>query len=306
MRSFIKKSKKLQEVLLGINQRNVELIYPHNNIKNYKLADDKVLTKTVLEKHGLACAETYIVIEEISYIESAWESLTQYQKIAVKPANGRGGGGIMILKKDQNGKDWLSGGKAIAKAQVIKHLADIITGVYSLGSRDKVLVEYCIEPHPFFYEIFPSGVPDFRVILLKNTPVLSMLRVPTERSDGKANLHQGGLGIGIDMENGTLKMAYDGHRYYENHPDTNSQIKGRLIPYWEETMALAIQTSKVFPLDYLGIDIVIDKKLGPLIMEINVRPGLSIQLVNQEGMQKVLHEHPSLKGVLSSSMEVHF
>ena len=35
---------------------------------------------------------------------------------------------------------------------------------------------------------------------------------------------------------------------------------------------------------YLGVDIVIDATAGPLMLELNARPGLNIQIANQEGL----------------------
>jgi alpha-L-glutamate ligase-like protein len=274
---------------MGINERNATLIYPHNQRKHYKLADDKVLSKNILHKHNIPCAETYAVIEKIGGIQKGWEEVQKYQKIAIKPANGSGGGGIKILKKDRSG-NWISSSKIVANEDVFLHMANIIMGHYSLGSYDRVLIEECIEPHSFFHEIYPIGVPDFRVILLKEQPLMAMLRVPTNKSDGKANLHQGGLGIGIDMKTGRLMEAYDGEQYFENHPDNNHVILGKRIPHWQKIVDISIQTAKYFPLDYLGVDIVIDQKLGPLIMEVNVRPGLAIQLANKTGMKYVLNE----------------
>ena len=148
--------KPLPLVAMGINRRNAELIYPHNTRKYYQLADDKILAKTLLEKSGIACAKTFAIIDTIGEIEKAWTEVQQYHKIAIKPANGRGGGGIMILKKEQNKMDWSSNGNPISSHQIFKHFADIIMGVYSLGGQDRVLIEYCIEPHPFFHEIFPA------------------------------------------------------------------------------------------------------------------------------------------------------
>lgn len=297
---MIQQNKLLQRAAMGINRRNIELIYPHNKRKDYRLADDKILAKEIFEKNGIACAKTYATIARIGDIESGWARVQQYDRIAIKPANGRGGGGIKILHKSKKTNGWISSGIPITDHQVFKHFADIIMGVYSLGGQDRVLIEYCIKPHPFFHEIYPKGVPDFRIILLNNIPVMSMLRVPTNRSDGKANLHQGGLGIGVDMQTGTLKMGYDGHQYAEVHPDTGSQLNGRIIPYWRQTLELSILTSKVFPLQYLGVDIVIDQALGPLLMEINVRPGLGIQMVNRQGLQEVVRENPCFKNILSS------
>ena len=273
--------------VLGINERNVALIYPHNERKHYKLADDKVLTKTLLHRHAIACARTYCVIERIGDIQEKWAAVEHFQKIAIKPANGSGGGGIKILCKNKNNQ-WGSSGKIVDHEQIFLHMASIIMGRYSLGSDDRVLIEECIEPHPFFHEIYPEGVPDFRVILLKGVPIMSMLRVPTDRSDGKANIHQGGLGIGIDMDKGKLKYAYDGSNYYETHPDNGCQIYGKRIPYWEQIVALSLRVARHFPLQYLGVDVVIDRDQGPLIMEVNVRPGLGIQLANKSGMKKIL------------------
>ena len=287
MLGIFKRKNNIKTHVLGINERNARFVYRKNPKMYFSLADDKVLCKEVLHREKIACAETYAVIERIGDIPRIWQTVSHHAKLAIKPANGSGGGGIKILKKNENG-EWISGGKTIDNNQISTHLASIILGMYSLGSTDRVLIEQCIEPHPFFAEIYPVGVPDFRVILLEDKPLMSMLRVPTDRSDGKANLHQGGLGIGIDMKNGCLKSAYDGKNYHTHHPDNGNSILGKQIPYWDELLALSIQTSKAFPLNYLGIDIVLDKDFGPMIMEINARPGLGIQLANREGLNSVL------------------
>ncbi len=282
---------KIATEVLGINERNVDYVYAKNPRKYFPLADDKVLCKEVLHQHHIACAETYGVIKRIGDIPTIWQQVQHYKKLAIKPANGSGGGGILILKK-QDGH-WMASGKKISDEKIFTHLARIIMGMYAFGSTDSVLIEQCIEPHPFFAEIFPAGVPDFRIILLNNQPIMGMLRVPTEKSDGKANLHQGGLGIGVDMNNGLLTHAYDGQQYHESHPDNNNPILGKTIPYWSELVDLSIQTSLAFPLDYLGVDIVLDKTFGPMIMEINVRPGLGIQLANRIGLKAAIEQHIS-------------
>ena len=272
---------------LGINERNAKLIYPNNKRKHYKLADDKVLTKSILEKHQIPCAKTYAVIEKIGDIQKTWNRIQNHTKIAIKPANGSGGGGIKILKKDHNG-NWLSSSKITTDEEIFLHMANIIMGRFSLSSYDRVLIEECIEPHHFFQEIYPIGVPDFRIILLNERPLIGMLRAPTHKLDGKANLHQGGIGIGIDMKTGKLMEGYYENQYFLNHPDTNHLIFGKQIPYWNKIIEISKKSAQYFPLNYLGVDIVIDQKLGPLIMEINVRPGLGIQMANKMGMKKVL------------------
>lgn len=283
---FNKKSKSSSNVV-GLNERNIKLIYPNNPKKHYPLADDKVLTKEILHKNNIPCAKTYAIIEFNSEIKKKWEYCKRYSSVAIKPANGCGGGGIKILKKDEK-DNWLSGGEIITDCEIFQHIASIITGLFSLGAHDRVLIEECIEPHAFFYKIYPEGVPDFRIITLNKTPLMAMLRMPTDRSAGKANLHQNGVGIGIDMKEGRLLEVYDGKKHTNHHPDSNFLVNGIPIPYWKEILEISIVTAKAFPLNYLGIDIVIDKNKGPQIMEINVRPGLGIQLVNKMGLKQVI------------------
>ena len=280
------RERKMQHIL-GINERNHSLVYPKNKRKNYKWADDKILSKELLEKHGISCSKTMGIISKVGEIEKIWKTVKSEDKIAIKPARGSGGGGILILKKNDSG-EWLESGKAIQEEDIFLHMARIIMGQYSLGSFDRVFIEECIESHEWFQKIYPSGVPDLRIILMDGNLLMAMLRLPTNRSNGKANLHQGGLGVGIEMEGGLLFAAHDGKKYTDFHPDTHEQIKGLNIPFWKEIIELSLRCSRVFPLNYLGVDIVLDQQLGPLVMEVNVRPGLGIQLANKTGLKKIL------------------
>jgi len=273
--------------VIGLNRRNIEFIYPNNAQEHYVLADDKVKAKMILHENDIACARTYAVIERISQIKSTWADLQDQDALVIKPAKGCGGGGIKILKKNASGQ-WQGSGKVMSDAQIFQHITSIISGLFSMASNDACLIEECIVPHPFFAEIYDEGVPDFRIITLKGKPLMAMLRMPTSKSDGKANLHQKGVGIGVDMKNGTLTQVYDGKCYTNHHPDNETSVYGMRIPYWFTMLLLAKQTAKAFPLDYMGIDLVIDKVKGPQIMEVNVRPGLGIQLVNKCGLNAVL------------------
>lgn len=275
--------------VIGLNRRNIEFIYPHNQRRHYTLADDKVKAKTILHENDIACAKTYAVIERVSQIKSKWAGLQDRQALVIKPAKGCGGGGIKILKRDSSG-NWYSSGTIFTDAQVFQHVTSIISGLFSMASNDVCLIEECIVPHPFFAEIYDEGVPDFRIITLKGQPLMAMLRMPTSKSDGKANLHQNGVGIGVDMKNGTLTQVYDGKHYSQHHPDNENLVFGKRIPFWFTMIQLAKKTAQAFPLDYLGIDLVIDKIKGPQIMEVNVRPGLGIQLVNKCGLQSTLNQ----------------
>ena len=286
MKRLGKYFKRIDKEVMGINERNIGLIYPFNERKDYKLADDKLLAKEIFEANDIQCPQTYGVIRSLTDIEPVWERVKHRKQLVIKPAKGAGGKGIMILKRKD--KVWFSGSREITEEKVFHHIANVLFGIYSFGDSDKVLVEEFITPHDFFHKIYEAGVPDFRIILLQHRPLMAMLRMPTARSGGKANLHQGGLGIGVDLEKGILKTAYDGKQHLTHHPDSDCRIEGLEIPYWNTLLNMSIKVSKAFPLQYLGVDLVIDQEKGPMLMEVNVRPGLGIQLANREGLKRIL------------------
>lgn len=290
----MKNLNRIKDEFLGINERNVGFVFPSNKRQDYKLADDKILAKKRLEEFKIPCAKTYAIIDKVGGIPQAWTELQKYDKLAIKPSNGSGGEGILILKRAECGT-WFSGDQETSTDQIVLHLASIIMGFFSGGSSDRALVEECIIPHDCFHSIYPKGVADIRVILYQEKIALAMLRVPTDQSDGKANLHQGGIGIGVDIETGQMTHGFDGSTYHDQHPDSEAQIKGVKIPFWDEILALSLVTASRFPLKYLGVDIVIDKEKGPLIMEVNVRPGLGIQMVNKKGLKPILNKIDNLK-----------
>ncbi len=287
---WLDKLKYAQENVVGMNERNLSFVYPNNQRKHYPLADDKVLCKEVLHENNIACADTYMIIRSMGNLEAQLTELDKHHKMAVKPAKGSGGGGILILERTGYLEWKTPGGRKIDFDMLRTHLANILFGVYSFGTGDKAIIEYCIEPHPFFLKIYKNGVPDFRIIMYKNVPVLAMVRIPTDMSGGKGNLHLGAIGVGVDMETGLLTEGYYNDTYVSEHPDSNVRFVDEQIPNWKETLALSIQTSKAFPLEYLGIDIVYDEELGPMVMEINVRPGLQIQNVNKVGLNTVVNK----------------
>lgn len=269
--------------VLGMNERNARLVYPHNQPAFMHLANDKIETKTVLEARGLPHPETFAILDRLDAVQHQWSRLQVHEQMAIKPAKGSGGGGILVLGRNEAGQ-WRQGSRPIEHGEVLKSIGNILMGVYSKSEFDRAIVEYCIQPHPFFHAIFPGGVPDFRVILLHGEPLLAMLRMPTAASKGKANLHQGGIGIGIDLPNGVLREGYRDRTYWQTHPDSGFPFSGTSIPYWRDILALAKATAAAFPLSYLGVDIVLDQKEGPLVLEINTRPGLAIQLANRTGL----------------------
>ncbi|MBD3224352.1 MAG: alpha-L-glutamate ligase-like protein [Caldithrix sp.] len=290
MLEYLKKFNRLHGKVLGINQRNLDYIYPNNPREHFKLADDKSETKKILEEHDIPTPPTYALIQSMGELQEQWQAAAKQKAVAIKPAMGRGGGGILILEKNNDGLWQKPSGKPVPEEHIQRHIANILFGVYSFGSNDKAIIEYMVVNHPLLARISSGGVPDLRVITYKNKNIMSMLRVPTKKSDGRANLHQGALGIAVDLESGTIGEGTLKGTIYREHPDSCTQFYGETVPFWNDIMSITTHVSEVFPFKYMGTDIVLDRDLGPLVMEINLRPGLEIQNVNRQGLLEILKE----------------
>jgi hypothetical protein len=161
------------------------------------------------------------------------------------------------------------------------HILNIFDGFYSLyGGEDIAFLEervkICTALKPYSYR----GIPDIRIIVYNNVPVMAMLRLSTRESSGKANLHLGGIGVGIDIATGITTQAIQHDKMIERTPDTKLKLSGIRIPYWKDILRIAIQCQKASGLGYIGVDIAIDKEKGPMVLEINAHAGLSIQIAN--------------------------
>ena len=190
----------------------------------------------------------------------------------------------------RSGGDWLGiSGKIYTLYDLQKHISDIIFGIYSFDLGDRAIIESRITQHAEMQELSPLGLADVRVIMCDDTPVMSMTRIPTRQSDGKANLHQGAIGVAIDIATGITTHGRFLGQSADKHPDSGIHLIGRTLPYWPEIIELAQLAARSVPLKYLGVDISISPD-GPQLLEINVRPGLEIQNVNDRGMLSILRD----------------
>ena len=176
-------------------------------------------------------------------------------------------------------------GEKMTIDQLRQHVSDILSGMYSLGGRpDRAIIQQRIRVHPAFEAIAYKGVPDIRVVLYRNEPAMAMLRLPTKESNGRANLHQGGIGTGVDLASGITHHAVQRNRFVDCHPDTGMPVVGMQVPYWREVLSMSRRVAEAVGLGYIGVDIVVDADQGPLLLEANARPGLAIQIANGRGI----------------------
>ncbi len=279
-------------LVYGINRRNLALVYPNNERRNYPFADDKLLAKERFAAHGVPTPETLAVCDGLFAVPGVVEALRGRGRFVVKPSNGSGGGGILVVGEwDPEQQAWRkAGGSTVSPLQLARHLADVVFGVYSNQLEDRAFVEVRVEPHTLFSDLWQDGLCDVRVIALRGRPVMSMIRVPTAESGGRANLHQGGLGIAVDLETGRTFRALHHGRAIERHPESGALLVGLELPSWAQVLDVAARAASAVPLGYLGVDVVVDRERGPLVLEINARPGLEIQNVNGRGLGPALQD----------------
>jgi alpha-L-glutamate ligase-like protein len=272
--------------ILGMNARNIGFIGRYNQRKNYRLADDKLQTKSAALARGIPVPELYGTVEYQFQVKSILNILKGRDSFVIKPAQGSGGKGILVIT-GRDGEGFIkSSGAVIDKREVRRHCSNILAGLHSLGGRnDCAMIEALIDFDPVLKDYSFEGVPDIRVIVFCGVPVMAMIRCATHSSDGKANLHQGAVGVGIDIGTGQSICAVQHNRIVSQHPDTGISFNQLKIPHWQQVLELAASCANMTGLDYLGADIVLDRHLGPMLLELNARPGLAIQVANQVGLR---------------------
>ncbi len=284
--------------MLGMNRRNADFILPYNKRKYYPLVDNKRITKQLAIEAGVRVPEVYTIIEIERQIQGLHHLLEKHEDFVLKPASGSGGNGIWVITAHMYGRYRKSSGALVKHEEFDHHISNILSGMYSLsGLNDTAIIEYRVKTDPFFDEISYRGVPDIRTIIFRGVPVMAMLRLPTQLSDGKANLHQGAIGVGVDIKTGRTIQGVMQNQLMMAHPDTGTSIKNLALPYWDEILQLSAMCYEFAPLDYMGVDIVIDRDKGPMLLELNARPGLSIQLCNGEGLLHRLQKVAAIRDI---------
>lgn len=282
--------------MLNMNRRNVDYIARYNDRTSYPLVDNKLKTKLAVSEYGVKTPKLLQVVRqqhEISHFREMAEDLAGF---AIKPAKGSGGKGITVIT-GRDGDDFIkASGARISVAMLERHLTNILAGLYSLaGTPDVAIVENLVQSSPALARYSFQGVPDIRIVVFQGYPVMAMLRLATTASDGKANLHQGAVGVGLDIGSGQSLNAVQFNRPITLHPDTGLALENIRIEDWENMLEMAARCYEATGLGYMGVDLVVDANEGPLLLELNARPGLAIQMANGCGLLPRLNAIESLK-----------
>ncbi|HCC84664.1 MAG TPA: hypothetical protein DEP87_03195 [Candidatus Pacebacteria bacterium] len=276
--------------ILGMNAR--DRLYTGLNSKTARsFCASKFATKILLQNHNIPTAEIYGILatnEDVNDFD--WNKLTK--NFVIKPTNGNAGKGVVAFRSQlADGKRWQDMlGKIWSLEDLKLHCFDILEGQYSTyGSQHNVIVEERVTIHSCLQKYTYKGTPDIRVIVFNQVPVMAMLRLPTAESEGRANVTQGAIGVGIDMASGiTTHAVAHKNTLIQFLPGTKHKLNGIKIPFWSALLKTAVEAAVAANLAFAGVDLFVHEEKGPMVVELNANPGLSIQNANHAGLGRRL------------------
>jgi alpha-L-glutamate ligase-like protein/uncharacterized protein (TIGR02421 family) len=279
--------------LLGINARNLLYIRPFNPGKAIAFADSKLKTKAFLEARGIPVPRLYAKIRsrrELRHFDFA----KLPDSCVLKPNFGYGGEGIRVLLGRRDGEFYDDRG-IVTERDLIRHIEDILDAKYAIShTADVAYFEQRLIPHDTFTALKPQGMPDVRIVVFNLVPVMAMLRIPTRESFGKANVHLGGIGLGIDLAKGTTTYATQYNRILISLPD-GADPKGHAIPRFQDLLLIASRVQQITNIGFLAVDLTLDKEDGPMLLEVNARSGLMVQVANLAPLRSRLERVQGLR-----------
>lgn len=279
----------------GLNYRNLELLQPLNPAAWCRVADHKRRTKEALARAGIPVVPTLASARSRRDLPRLSEEIDRRCSFVLKPAVGSGGEGVLLVTGREGGRFLGAGGKSFSASDLRVRALDILGGAFSAhGIPGEALLEPLLRNPPALAAFSPGGLADVRVLLYRGFPVLAMLRLPTSRSRGRANLHAGGVAVALDLPSGRTRGGWSLGRPTDRHPDTGVALSGYLLPKWSELLELATRSHDALPLGFAAVDLVLDEEERAVVLEVNARPGLSVQLATRQGLVELLRRFAPL------------
>ncbi len=248
---------------------------------------DKLYQKEILGLAGIPIPGTLMTVADEEGLIPFQEWLAvRKEGFVIKPSQGHGGTGILVVERVVAKRFILPSGKGVEASYLARHAMRIINGRYLGGTPDTAMIEERIILSRKLRELSTMGLLDIRVVVFRGFPIMAMTRLPTKGSGGKANVHQGAFAAGISISEGRIISGTKGRKSSRRHPGTGRSLVGFCFNMWEEIMETASAASDAMGMGFAGVDLVLDDRMGVLVLEVNRRPGLEIQNANRAGMRR--------------------
>jgi hypothetical protein len=197
----------------------------------------------------------------------------------VKPVFGKGGAGA---------ERWNWVGSGVYRSTQGPELTGpaLLQRVSTLSRDGPYLVQPAVVNHADLRDLSVGALSTVRIMTCRSDrggheATNAALRMSINPKSAVDNFHAGGIAATVDLETGMLGPASDlglGPKFvwYDTHPLTSGRIAGRLLPHWQEAMALVVRAHAAFPeWAVIGWDVgILDG--GPKLIEGNKGPDVDI------------------------------
>ena len=240
--------------------------------------DDKYVFYEMF-KNYVKIPENLFIIKDKKYINFNNEELEKqhilniirkYKNIVIKPHVGGGGKGIFELRYEKE-KFYLDD-KEVEETEIFDKLN---------ACDNSIAVEF-VNQASYAEKIYSKTTNTIRIITIYDTNrcyiPFAIHRFGTKQSIPVDNFCKRGLAAKIDIETGELSYAKSkfSKEIYIKHPDSNEQIKGVVVPNWNQIKNHIIGVAKRFPyIKYISWDVLPTEK-GFTIIEANASSDLDI------------------------------
>lgn len=200
--------------------------------------------------------------------------LEKHESFVLKPLKGLGGSDV---KK-------MSAKEIISKKEFYEKL-----------KADDNFIEELILQDETWGSLSPNSTNTLRIVTTAVDNNVKIIFAGARIGSGKTiadNFHQGGQGVLVDLENGTLTgNGIDKNLKESQSSITNIKFDGFKIPYWKEIKKMVMEAAKVNTnIHIVGWDVAISKN-GPLIIEGNRGPGFDlVQVLLKKGTKYMLED----------------
>jgi hypothetical protein len=176
--------------------------------------------------------------------------------IVLKPVDGGGGKGIVILPRGEDGR--------------LLHDGEPIEGpaLDALADREGLLAVERLKQSDWATSLNPRSTNSMRILTMVDPDTgegfiaRAVQRIGVEGTGMLDNFSRGGLTVPVDIERGVLLKGatfwpHEELRRHSVHPDHGRQLEGLEIPHWAELRQQLERIASLFPMmPYLGWDII--------------------------------------------------
>ena len=228
-------------------------------LKTYGIATPEIIGYTDKGRLYVFSKNTYVPIEK--YLKE------DNKDVFVKIVDGECGKSVFNLKYKKGLNKFYLNGEIENEDAII-----------SILKQNKYIIQEKVCQHPEINALYSKSINTIRLVTFRHRDTHEIDVLPSVFRVGcngsyVDNWSQGGIAVGINIVNGTLKkygfFRPEIAKRVEFHPDSGCKLEGYRIPYFQEAVSQAIFIHSQIPvINSIGWDIAISDS-GPIFIEGN-------------------------------------